>query len=84
MNRVLVLLFVAFMLSGPVHAQPPNRSTAIAGVVNDATGAAIVGAPSKFDDDLNTPSRVLPKYAVVNLSVSSFVGRRPTWSAKSV
>jgi len=24
----------------------------------------------QFDDDLNTPSRVLPKYAVVNVSVS--------------
>jgi len=30
---------------------------------------------AQFDDDLNTSSRVLPKYALVNLSVSRSVGR---------
>ena len=29
----------------------------------------------QFDDDLNTSSRVLPKYALVNLSVSRTLGR---------
>ena len=29
----------------------------------------------QFDDDLNTRSRVLPKYALVNLSVSRDLGR---------
>ena len=29
----------------------------------------------QFDDDLNTSSRVLPKYLVVNLSVSRTLGR---------
>jgi outer membrane receptor protein involved in Fe transport len=31
---------------------------------------------AQFDDDLNTRSRVLPKYSVVNLSVSRDIGRR--------
>jgi iron complex outermembrane receptor protein len=30
---------------------------------------------AQFDDDLNTSSRVLPKYALVNLSVSRRIGR---------
>jgi outer membrane receptor protein involved in Fe transport len=29
----------------------------------------------QFDDDLNTSSRVLPKYSLVNLSVSRSLGR---------
>jgi iron complex outermembrane receptor protein len=34
----------------------------------------IQASGEQFDDDLNTPSRVLPEYAVVNLSVSRGLG----------
>jgi iron complex outermembrane recepter protein len=35
----------------------------------------IQASGAQFDDDLNTPARVLPKYALVNLSVSRDIGR---------
>ena len=53
------------VIPGAVHANP--RFVAIAFDVQ------VSG--EQFDDDLNTPSRVLPRYSVVNLSVSRELGR---------
>jgi outer membrane receptor protein involved in Fe transport len=44
MDLATTLLVAALILPGSAHAQTPARSTAIAGIVRDATGAAIVGA----------------------------------------
>jgi outer membrane receptor protein involved in Fe transport len=66
-------------LVGKTLAQVPTHRGAFQVQYSDPRLVTIAldlqASGDQFDDDLNTPSRVLPAYAIVNLSVSRGVGR---------
>jgi outer membrane receptor protein involved in Fe transport len=57
----------------PAHRGSLRLAYANAHLFTAAAGVQFVG--SQFDDDLNTPTRVLPKFAVVDIMASRALGR---------
>jgi iron complex outermembrane receptor protein len=57
----------------PAHRGSFRLAYANAHLFTAAAGVQFVG--SQFDDDLNTPTRVLPKFAVVDIMASRALGR---------
>jgi outer membrane receptor protein involved in Fe transport len=72
-NPTNTALVGKFLPQVPTHRGSLRAAYANAHLFSIAAAVQLVG--SQYDDDLNTPSRLLPKYALVDLSVSRELGR---------
>jgi len=72
-NAANTVLVGKFLPQVPKHRGSLRAAYANPRFLSFAAGVQFVG--SQYDDDLNTPTRLLPKYAVVDLMASREVGR---------
>jgi len=72
-NPANTLLVGKFLPQVPAHRGSLRAAYANPRFLSLAASVQVVG--SQFDDDLNTPTRLLPKYALVEMTASREVGR---------